>query len=394
MLHEFLAENRAELERRCMAKGAQRPAPTRGSSDTQFGVPLFIGQLIDTLRDDQAACVGAKSAEHANDIGNTAKQHGTELLRNGFSVDEVVHNYGDLCQAITELALERKMPISVAEFHTFNRCLDGAIADAVTEFGRMRDLAVFDESTRSTNAHLGTLAQELQNLLQSATFAFQAMETGNVGVHGATGAVLARSLAGLAQLIDRAFAETRLTSGPQTHPEWISVGELLDEIRISAAVEATAKGLSFTVSEVEDDLAITADRQMLSAAIAGLLRNAFKFTRTSGHVLVQAYSVGERMVMEIQDECGGLAPGKLDELLQPFRQRSTDRPGPGRGLSISRRGIEASGGQLSVRNLPGTGCIFSIDLPRQPTASDVDPVGFSVNGPQTSGTSSTRAPKS
>ncbi|MGZ5147776.1 MAG: ATP-binding protein, partial [Burkholderiales bacterium] len=42
-----------------------------------------------------------------------------------------------------------------------------------------------------------------------------------------------------------------------------------------------------------------------------------------------------------------------------------DRTGLGLGLSISNRSVEASGGKLRVRNLPGRGCIFTIDLPRQ-----------------------------
>jgi len=56
-----------------------------------------------------------------------------QLLQHGFTVDQVVHDYGDLCQAITKLAVDRGAAIQVEEFRTLNRCLDNAIADAVTE---------------------------------------------------------------------------------------------------------------------------------------------------------------------------------------------------------------------------------------------------------------------
>jgi hypothetical protein len=46
-------------------------------------------------------------------------------------VDQIVHDYGDLCQAVTELAIEHNLPITNNEFQTFNRCLDDAIANAV-----------------------------------------------------------------------------------------------------------------------------------------------------------------------------------------------------------------------------------------------------------------------
>jgi hypothetical protein len=108
---------------------------------------------------------------------------------------------------------------------------------------------------------------------------------------------------------------------------------------------------------------------MLSAAIANLLQNAFKFTRAAGHVSLAAHAESDRIFIDVQDECGGLPPGKTEELFLPFKQRSSDRSGVGLGLSISRRCVEANGGKLRARDLPGTGCIFTIDLPRPtPTA--------------------------
>ena len=120
----------------------------------------------------------------------------------------------------------------------------------------------------------------------------------------------------------------------------------------------------FTISPVDGGLVVDADRQMLSSAIANLLQNAFKFTPPDGHVLLTARAAGDRIVIEVEDECGGLAEGKTEELFQPFQQRNGDKTGLGLGLSISRRGVEASGGKVRVRNLPGTGCVFTIDLPR------------------------------
>ena len=54
-------------------------------------------------------------------------------------MSQVVHDYGDVCQAITDLAVEAAKPISADDFRTLNRCLDDAIAGAVTEYGRERD---------------------------------------------------------------------------------------------------------------------------------------------------------------------------------------------------------------------------------------------------------------
>ena len=74
----------------------------------------------------------------------------------------------------------------------------------------------------------------------------------------------------------------------------------------------------------------------------------------------------ERVLIEIQDECGGLPSGNVNELFRPFQQRGADRTGMGLGLAFSRWGVEANNGRLYARNLPDRGCVFSIDLPRIP----------------------------
>jgi hypothetical protein len=69
------------------------------------------------------------------------------------------------------------------------------------------------------------------------------------------------------------------------------------------------------------------------------------------------------VLLEVEDECGGLPPGAVTDLFRPFEQRSADRSGLGLGLAIAREGVETNGGEIRARDLPGRGCIFTIDLP-------------------------------
>jgi len=365
MLHEFLRLHRAELTARCQAKVIKRAPPALGGAEPGRGVPILIDQLIQILAANQPDPDATRTSESDAldaDIDSAAAQHGGELLRKGFTVDQVVHDYGDLCQAVTELAQEKNEPISVDEFHTFNRCLDCAIAGAVTEFGRQRDHVRLEESTRSVNERLGALAHELRNLLNTATLAYDAIKGGHGAVVGATGAVLDRSLEGLRSLVDRALADVRLTVGLQPRRDSTSLDVVLEEVRIAAQLDAVARGVAFTVS-IEPGLSIATDREMLSSALANLLQNAFKFTRPRGHVSLTARVVAGHVVIEVADQCGGLPPGLAAELFRPFTQHSGDRSGVGLGLSISLRAVAAIGGTLQVRDLPGTGCVFTIDLP-------------------------------
>jgi hypothetical protein len=184
MLHEFVAVHRDEIIRRCRAKVAARsvPAPTAGTID--HGVPVFLDQLMDALRLGRVT---------TSEISGSAIKHGHDLLRQGFTVSQVVHDYGDVCQAITELAVEAHAPISTDDFRTLNRCLDDAIAGAVTEYGRERHQSDVDGESARASERLGFFAHELRNLIGTAVMAFEVLKTGNVGVRGNTGRVLHRS---------------------------------------------------------------------------------------------------------------------------------------------------------------------------------------------------------
>jgi signal transduction histidine kinase len=360
MLDYFIAANRDELIARCKAKAAMRSlviVPAQMAA--QHGVPVFLDQLMDALR------LGVRSNP---EIGRSALHHGHDLLMTGFTVSQVVHVYGDICQSITELAMEMNAPISAADFGTLNGCLDDAIAGAVTEYGRERDQSAVDIAAARGSARLGFLAHELRNLVNTAILSFQVLRTGNVGVTGSTGSVLQRSLLGLRSLLARSLAETRLAEGIQA-PEQISVPEFIEEIAAGATLEANAAGITLAVLPVDGGVAIEADRQVLAAVVGNLLQNAFKFTHPHTTVTLRVRASGQRVLIEVEDECGGLPEGNADELFRPFEQRSADRTGLGLGLAFSRWGIEANHGRIYARNLPQRGCIFTVDLPRLPIAA-------------------------
>ncbi len=109
---------------------------------------------------------------------------------------------------------------------------------------------------------------------------------------------------------------------------------------------------------------VDADRPVLAAVVTNLLQNAFKFTRPGTTVTLRGGATSDRVLIEVEDECGGLPDGKVDDLFWPFEQRSADRTGLGLGLAMSRWGTEVNNGRISARNLPDHGCVFTVDLPR------------------------------
>lgn len=346
MLHEFITTNRAEIISRCRTKLANSAAPSTTEAELQLGVPLFLDQLAGTLR---------SALRSSPEIRKSAAEHGNVLMHRGFTIAQVVRDYGGICQTITALAVEMAVPITTEEFQTLNLCLDDAIAEAVTEYGRLRE----HEGTE----RLGHLTHELRNLLNSAFLAFNALKTGSVGIGGSTGAVLSRSLAGLRDLVDRELVEVRLGAGV-LYREPVVVREFIEDVEVAASMEADARGLKLSVVSLPVDVTVNVDRQILASVIANLLQNAFKFTPPKGHVVLRAHATDERVFIDVQDECGGLPAGKVEELFRPFAQKGTDRTGLGLGLAICYRGVHVNDGQIRVLNRPGSGCVFSVDLPR------------------------------
>jgi signal transduction histidine kinase len=372
MMHHFLVSNRTELIERCKAKVAQRPLRAATALQLNSGVPIFLEQLIKTLRLDKTAKPLAgpilsspfDGARSTADWGTSAAQHGRELLTLGYSVDQVVHDYGDLCQAITDLADELQVPFQIDEFRTINRCLDNAIADAVTEFSYQRDFAAEKKRATDDNEQAGFLAHELRNALATATLAFSAAKAGHLSLYGATGSLLERSLTALGNLIDHSLAEVRANAGNTVQSQMFSVADFVSEVQYAAQLAANVRGCKLTVSQVDEELAVSGDRNLLYAAVGNLLQNAFKFTQHHTEVTLNAYGAADRVLFDVTDHCGGLPSGDAKKMFLPFTQNDVDRSGLGLGLSIARRSVELHDGSLNVRNVPGTGCVFTISLPR------------------------------
>ena len=353
MLDSFIDLNRDLIIARTRERVLSRPWPSVAPGEAEYGVPLFLTQLSETLRLESTTAPFPADA-----IGAAAAHHGGDLLRSGFTVSQVVHDYGDICQTITALAVEQGAPISVEEFHTLNRCLDTAIAEAVTEHARLTAAArSADEVER-----LGQAAHELRDDLNTAILAFHALKRGTVAVGGSTGSILGRSLMSLRETVDRTLCAVRLEAGIQRRAR-LPVVTFIDDIAASGLLHAASRQIHFTVEAVDPALSIDADPQLLTSAVMNLLHNAFKNTPSGGHVVLRARGEQDRLLIETQDECGGIPPSKGD-LFQRFGdRRGRDRSGLGMGLSIAREAVRAHGGEIRVRNMPGSGCVFVIDLP-------------------------------
>jgi signal transduction histidine kinase len=382
MLYNFLFENRDKILEMTETKTLDLAGARPSSEQLKRGLPIFYRQLLTVLRDEEArvsetgavdihamveaAMINDEPAiAHASghpdemNLAKSAGGHGVELLRLGYTLSHVVHAYGAMCQSITEFAIEKNAKITSAEFHDLNRCLDAAIAGAVTEYQSLRNT---QESSREVE-HLGFLAHELRNTLSTVTMSLQIIKDGTVDFNGSVGKVLDRGLRRIGELIDRSLTEVRLRVDPKVYTEHIDLLQLVDQIVVTASIEAKQKNQVLEIA-IPANLVIEADQQLIYSAVSNLVQNALKYTHNGGRIQIRGQIVDEDIIVEVEDECGGLTDASID-LFKPFEQQNENRKGLGLGLTIAQRAIFLSHGRIEVRNLPNKGCVFKISLPNK-----------------------------
>jgi signal transduction histidine kinase len=279
MMDDFIVNDRENMLAGCRAKRFRRSATAAQPCN---GIPLFLEQLERTLDAQEqgnralgqhiSGATGGDLSSRAQ-VGVSATAHGQQLLDLGFTVAQGVHDHGNLCQAITDLAVD---------------------------------------------------------------------------------------------------LDVRNRSGGRDQRTALNVEALLAEA--AAALHAQVAGCRLELTPVAPDIEVTADRHRIMGAIANLLQNAIKSTASGTLVTLGAQAYGTRVLIEVSEHGSGLPPGIIERVFPPFTQRSTDRSGLGLGLAIARDSVELEGGTLTARDVHGTGCVFTLSLPRNRPAGRVDDV--------------------
>ncbi len=349
MLQGFLVQHFDELVSRTKAIASARRASSTSPPGLERGIRQLLAQLVETLRAEQG------TAPLADGGSGSAARYARTLLEKGWSASQVVHDYGAVRQAITELAVAKGAAIGLEELGAMSRCFDGAVAEAVAEYARLKDEATSHREIE----RLGQVGHDLRNQLQTALLSFRALKKGTVDIGGSAGDALGRSLERLRDLIETRLAAVRLAATSR-----VSLAAFVHEIAVAAHPDAEHREIRLTIEPGDPALAVDVDPQLLASALMTLLQNAFEYTRPHGRVTLRTRSESGRAFVEVEDECGGLVttpegdPGR-----RAGERRGGDRSTQARGLSSSRRAVQANGGEIHAHNLPGKGCIFGIQLP-------------------------------
>jgi len=319
-------------------------------SELMDQMPAFVIEIIAALNPD------ALPQPTASD---NAEEHGAQRLRLGFDIGEVVREYGLLHECILDLAQEAEMTLNVRDQRIVAQWLNAGIAEAVAQYSKQRDL----ELQRQASEHLGFIAHELRNSLTAPLLAFKRLQTGVLAQGGRPVDQLERGLRRTREMIDSTLLHASMQLGIELKPEAVALLPFLFDAELDVGAEAQAREIQ-TMMSAPADLDIRADPRLLKSAVLNLLHNAVKFSHPGGTVSVTAQSARGHVTIDVTDSCGGLPPGKVEELFAPLVQRGDNRSGFGLGLAIAMHAVQAHGGTIEVRDMPGDGCVFSIRLPQ------------------------------
>src|ERR1041384_1166671 len=162
-LHDVLASRRNEVMQRWLeeVQGTLHPA-SMPRVELIDHLPAFLSQVVATLQRRESAADGLDAAE----------DHGVQRLALGFSLDQVVREYGAMRTAIFAVAADAGVEIGAHDYEVIFDCVINGIAGAVSEYSRQRDA----ERQRQATEHFAFIAHELRNPLSSAVLAVAALQ--------------------------------------------------------------------------------------------------------------------------------------------------------------------------------------------------------------------------
>ena len=164
---------------------------------------------------------------------------------------------------------------------------------------------------------------------------------------------------------------SRIESGKEI-PELVPVspGDLLREALKPLRQQADAKNLTLQIGAAAELPEVMADRSQVERVIANLVINAIRATEPGGEIHVNAAGRQGYVTISVRDTGRGIPHDYLGQVFEPFVQvPNAPAGGAGLGLSISRRIVEAHGGQITVRSELGKGTTFTFTLPIAPSVT-------------------------
>jgi two-component system, OmpR family, phosphate regulon sensor histidine kinase PhoR len=345
-------------------RGQVRRLPTARNMDEPTlndHIPPLLDQLASALVAGRTESVLDLELEHSPQI------HGSQRLRAGFDIVEVVAEYNILREILHSLAERERIEMSADISRILNRILDGAIALAVDTYAKEKAM----EMQQRREEHLSFVMHDLRTPLSAMHTAGQILEK-SLAPEAKTERVK-NMLALMQRNSDRVNALLRMATQEQNNMAASLIGDLKVEPRefdLWPLVESLIHDLLplsqsipvRIVNAVPPDLVVIADAVLVNQVFQNLLSNAIKYT-ASGQIVLGAEYFEGCVRCWVKDTGAGIPPERVEKIFEKFETDPKRKDGQGLGLAIVKQIIEAHDGEVAVKSVLGQGSTFTFTLP-------------------------------
>ncbi|MGE0097602.1 MAG: PAS domain S-box protein [Hydrogenophaga sp.] len=174
----------------------------------------------------------------------------------------------------------------------------------------------------------------------------------------------------MGSLINDLLALARVSQG-RLEPQNVNLSALASQVLLQERQKHPERDIEY---RVEPDLQAHCDPRLARIALENLFANAFKYTRTREHTLIEwgwmPAQGGQPAQFFVRDNGVGFDMAYADKLFKPFQRlhMPSEFEGTGIGLATVRRIIERHGGSIRGEGKPGEGAVFSFSFGDPPTS--------------------------
>ncbi|NEV61627.1 ATP-binding protein [Thiorhodococcus minor] len=389
--------NKAATVEAPVAADAQGRAPALDTRTPDRATAL--GRVILTVSLDRAASVARETAQASLlQIGGLMLLLGVAVVRLSLRMltplGTLVHHLGDpLGTAIPPApsaspaevhrlyaavgAMRARLAENQRQLEAHAEELEAKVAARTQALRAARDAA--EQANRAKTLFLANVSHELRTPLQAIILHARLLERQRSGPDSAPLAVILRASNQLLALIEQLLNLAKVESGHAIEVTYqrFALGPLLEEV-VATLTPTLSRRNRLELKRPPADITLISDRGRLTQVLYNLVRNADKFT--DGGVIQLTLEAGDagEAVIQVIDQGVGIPPEERERIFEPFYQgvsgvAGSVSSGIGLGLWLSRRILEALGGNIRVRSAPGVGSCFRIALSVTPGGAVVPP---------------------
>jgi signal transduction histidine kinase/DNA-binding response OmpR family regulator len=264
-------------------------------------------------------------------------------------------------------------------------------AETLVEELRLADVEKIrvEEATRLKSEFLAAMSHELRTPLNAIIGFTQILYDGKVDPatpeHKEYLGDVLTSARHLLQLINDVLDLSKVEAGKmEFHVEPVDLSALIAEVLGILRTTTETKHLSVETHVDPRVTDVVLDAGRFKQVLYNYLSNALKFTPEGGRITIRVLDQGVEFKTEVEDTGPGIPEEDVGRLFTRFEQLETKgrrQPGTGLGLALTKRLVEAQGGEVGVRSTLGRGTTFYAVLPRHSKGIPSSATALSIPGP-------------